>query len=645
MADQDLVFELPPSSSGHLLFGENAPVFTVEAIASITFPAFGCELRSAPSVAAVLATSFPPASLTVLVVPSTRAELQVSFPSFSLAGELAYASRTARPTVGSARTDWQKALHHKAGAAAGMQRTRSWPVGTQTRYTAAKTEQGWSSSGFVGAQATPNDCRTHHQSAVPVSSVGASTYQDALRIARQRSARHQDGRLCRDSRVSCYQDGIRTIRERNRSTYQASLRGAVAGLQAHGGKALTANQSWRTHYQIAMVPPPGTHPTDPAVPPVDTRCYHPNAHLLFGSVPAADGLLLFICETRPDVPPDKTPVVVAVRRIYVVINNVNLHRLPDGLEIPTISISLSLDAASWAWGFDAALPGSAEALVAPSAAAVPVELLASINGTDFHLLAENITRERSFGSTSIRVSGRGRTALLAAPYAPVLSFSNTESRTARQLMDDALKINGIPIGWSIDWGLTDWHVPAGVFTRQGTWIEALTSIAEAAGGYLLPHRTAKTIHVRPRYPVVPWEWATVTPDFVLPVDAVSRESIRWLEKPAYNRVFVSGQEVGVVGRVTRTGTAGEVLAPMVVDGLITEAQAARQRGIAILSDTGRQIEVSLRLPVLAETGIIEPGAFVEYQDGSATRGGIVRATQVEAGMPEVWQTLAVQSHA
>ena len=151
--------------------------------------------------------------------------------------------------------------------------------------------------------------------------------------------------------------------------------------------------------------------------------------------------------------------------------------------------------------------------------------------------------------------------------------------------------------------------------------------------------------MRHRYPVAPWEWGTVTPDFVLPVDAVARESLRWLEKPAYNRVFVSGQDVGVLGQVTRAGTAGEVLAPMVVDPLITEAAAARQRGVAVLADTGHQLEVSLRLPVLAETGIIEPGAFVEYQDGSVTRLGIVRATQVDAGMPEVWQTLGVQAYA
>lgn len=164
-------------------------------------------------------------------------------------------------------------------------------------------------------------------------------------------------------------------------------------------------------------------------------------------------------------------------------------------------------------------------------------------------------------------------------------------------------------------------------------------------GYLIPHASNQSIRLHHRYPTVPWEWNTVTPDFVLPVDAVARESLRWTEKPAYNRVFVSGQDVGVLGQVSRAGTAGDVLAPMVVDALITEAASARQRGVAVLGDTGQQIEVSLRLPVLAETGIIEPGAFVEYQDGSVTRLGIVHSTQVEAGMPEVWQTLGVQSHA
>ena len=419
----------------------------------------------------------------------------------------------------------------------------------------------------------------------------------------------------------------------------------VRGQESDFQTARPQLKGWSGRYQEAVPPPPGISRWVVPEPPVPQPCYTPSTRLLFAALAATDGHLLFLCEnhiTPP--PPDGEPVVVPVRRVYFVINNVTLYRVSDGAPVPVFNLSLSLDASSWTWGFDAVLPAKAEALVAGGASG-PVELVASINGTPFRVLAESISRERIFGDASIRISGRGRNAVLAAPYAPVMTFSNTEGRTARQLMDDVLTINGIPLGWAVDWGLTDWNVPAGAFAQQGSWIDALTAIAGAAGGYLIPHPSAQSIRVRHRYPVAPWEWSTVTPDFVLPVDAVARESLRWLEKPAYNRVFVSGQDVGVLGQVTRAGTAGDVLAPMVVDPLITEAAVARQRGIAVLADTGHQIEVSLRLPVLAETGIIEPGAFVEYQDGSVTRLGIVRATQVDAGLPEVWQTLGVQAYA
>ena len=355
-----------------------------------------------------------------------------------------------------------------------------------------------------------------------------------------------------------------------------------------------------------MRPLPGRHPPMPFVPPEEPACYLPNAHLLFTEDAATNGDLLFICEHHDY--PEAGSVLVPNRRVYFVINEVTLTRWPDGTPVPVLGLSLSLDTDSWAWGFDATLPVTAESLVVPEEGAAPVELIAMVNGSAFH--------------------------------------ANTEPRSAQQLMEDVLTINGIPLGWTVDWALTDWLVPAGVFTKQGTWIEALNTIVGAAGGYLLPHPSEKILRVRHRYPVAPWHWWNeVTPDFVLPVDVVARKSLRWIDKPAYNRVFVAGQETGVLGQVTRSGTAGNVLAPMVVDALITQTAAARQRGTAILSDTGRQIEVTLRLPVLPETGIIEPGAFVAYQDGGVARMGIVRSTHIDAGLPEVWQTLGVQSHA
>ena len=49
--------------------------------------------------------------------------------------------------------------------------------------------------------------------------------------------------------------------------------------------------------------------------------------------------------------------------------------------------------------------------------------------------------------------------------------------------------------------------------------------------------------------------------------------------------------------------------------------------------------------MLLDTGIIEPGAFVQYRDGGVDRIGLVRSTQVQAGFPDVWQTLGLQTYA
>jgi hypothetical protein len=628
MTAVDLRFAHSPGSA-HLVFG-------------------GDPTGSASPLDAQLVGTLPALRFEALVIPNASATLVATFPAMEMLAEARYASRAARPLVGSTRSAWQRgrgfedgAEHRTASTASHPSQARaSWRAGQShdanvtTRRAATLMRAPVSATArFHGAvPQSPGELRIPHSESLHLRTAGPVAYANAARTdAMERRLLHQDG-----------------LRDRRQPI---SSRFDVA--QAHPGRryfeviqVAAAMRRWMgARWQNAMRPPPGRHqlgPDDPEPPIVP--CYTPNPNLRFAALAATHDHLLFVCENHPG-PGQDGPVVVPIRRVYVVLNHVTLHRWLDGVSVPVISLSLSLDVDSWAWGFEATLPAIAEALIAPADGAPPVELLAHVNGTDFRVLAENLTRERSFGEASLRLSGRGRTAVLSAPYAPVMSFANPQPRTARQLMDDVLTINGVPLGWTIDWGLTDWNVPAGVFAHQGTWIDALAAIAEAPGGYLLPHPSEAILRVRDRYPVAPWDWHAVTPDLVLPVDAVSRESLRWLEKPAYNRVFVSGQSAGVLGQVTRTGTAGNVIAPMVVDALITEAAAARQRGTAILADTGQQFEVGLRLPVLPETGIVEPGTFVEYQDGRVARLGLVRSTRIEAGFPEVWQTLGVECRA
>lgn len=643
----DLLFDQPAATDANLVFGAGfvAPRDDVVVLASLPLPVVS--IKFIPPARADLLAELPALTVsTLLLRPSVPLSVVgASLPGVVFSGEVRYYSRTQRPTVGQTEHLWQVAKQTEDGSTQGQQDAASTPAGWDTFWRRTLgLPQGIAHRLPPVLVAAPNQRGARHQDATRLQDLTWFAHQDGTRFEEARQGQFQNADRLRDATRFRHQDGDRTKRAGRVALWQTTIlvtRGQGSDFQG----AQASLKGWRGRYQEAVPPPPGISRWVVPEPPVPQPCYTPSAYLLFAALAPADSHLLFLCENHTEPPPDGEPVVVPVRRVYFVINNVTLHRVPDGTPVPVFNLSLSLDAASWAWGFDAVLPARAEALVASGSASGPIELVASVNGTAFRVLAESISRERIFGDASIRISGRGRNAVLAAPYAPVMTFSNTEVRTARQLMDDVLTVNGIPLGWAVDWGLTDWNVPAGVFTQQGTWMEALVAIASAAGGYLIPHLSDQSIRVRHRYPVAPWEWNTVTPDFVLPVDAVARESLRWVEKPAYNRVFVSGQDVGVLGQVTRAGTAGDVLAPMVVDSLITEAAAARQRGIAVLADTGQQIEVSLRLPVLAETGIIEPGAFVEYQDGSVTRLGLVRATQVEAGMPEVWQTLGVQGYA
>lgn len=326
------------------------------------------------------------------------------------------------------------------------------------------------------------------------------------------------------------------------------------------------------------------------------------------------------------------------------INNITLHRVDSGAELHAYSFNMSLDYQSWTWSWDASLHADAGPHLSRDSAGDPAELAVFVNGIEFRLRLERKTRDRRFSPTRWGVSGRGKASVLGSGDAPRQSFRNLVDRTAQQLMADVLTVNGVPMGWAIDWGLDDWLVPAGAWAVQGNYIDAINDIAGAAGGYVQPHNTAATLRVLPRYPLAPWNWGSVTPDFEIPADAAEVEGTQFMDKPAYNRVFVGGIGAGVFGPFTRAGTAGNVIAPQVNHPLITHADAHRQRGIAELSDTGRQERITLNMQVLPETGVIVPGQFVRYL-GDAPVMGIVRATSIDWSRPRLRQTLEIETHA
>lgn len=626
--DPNLLFQQPAPASPDLVFGDTGG-------------------SGSGLVDLILTGTLPALAFGASIVPIVDVAVTGTFSPLEFAAEVQYRTNTQRPTVGKTDAAHQVATKFQDGPSQPQQDADKTLVGWETFFQKVTGgHQPIVSRLPKVLEKTPVENRGVFQRGTREHDQPLFQQQDASPLDQSRTGVFQDATKARDDALFKHQDGTKRHQQRGVEYREARALFLIRSPDRHQSAA-PFPVGWFSRFQDGAPPPPGISGSI-TPPPEPNTCYIPNPHLLFSALWDGSAHLVFICDNYVPPPPPPPPgdtIVVPVQRVYIVLNTASLRRVSDNALIPTYSMSLTLDASSWAWGFDATIPMEAQSLVEPATG--PVELLATVNGVNFRLLAENLSRERVFGKATLRVSGRGRNAILDAPYAPTLTFQNTIDRTAQQLAGDALTFNGVPLPWSVLWGLTDWLVPAEVFTHQGTHISALNLIAQAAGGYLQPHRTDQVMKILPKYPSVPWSWDSVTPDFELPSDITVRESIQWTDKPAYNRVFVSGQQQGVLGQVTRTGTAGDLVAPLVTDPLITHADAARQRGISILGDTGRVVTMGLSLPVLTETGVIEPGKFVKYVDGGIERLGIVRGTSVavNGGAGNIKQQITVESFA
>lgn len=627
MADTDLLFSRPPlvGTPVRLVFGEGGggvaiPEVTLQGGGRVS----GLRLRIQASTGVVL-----------------QGGGRIS--GLRLRCAAVYDLDVSRPVVTQAVGRYQDASPAQAGVQARYQQAAAVGSGAAVRWQDARAVVSSVRAMWQDCERTATWARGRWQEAVRVPVLPVATrWQDAQRLRSGASARWQEAvRLPAWPLLARFQEALH-LRVGGAMRWQeaAPMRG---GIVTRMGIALPLTSGMRGRYQEAWPPRPGRSVIGPPVPPAPDPCYLPSTHLLFKSPWSGGTNLLFVCERHTPGPQPGT-VVVPVRRVYMTINNLTLVRGSDGAPIQASTLGMSLDVDSWTWSWQAQLHASALPLIQPGPGGDPVEVLATVNGTPIRLCAETWSRERSFGRKRISVRGRGRAAILDAPYAPTLNHGNATARTAQQLMADVLTINGVGIGWDVAWGITDWLVPGGVWTHQGSYISAILDIADAAGAYVQPHDTAATLRILPRYPAAPWQWHTLTPDFELPSSVVAVEGIEWQRKAPYNRVNVSGTSAGVLGEVTRAGTAGDVVAPMVTHPLITHADAARQRGLAVLGDTGQQARISLRLPVLEETGVIKPGALVRYVDGATTHLGLVRGTSLEWQEPKLRQVLTVETH-
>lgn len=349
--------------------------------------------------------------------------------------------------------------------------------------------------------------------------------------------------------------------------------------------------------------------------------------------------------------PDQIIPTVPVQQVYFIMNDTSLTRASDGAGIELHSVQVGIDQNSWCWSFSAKLPFTELDKVKPNNDGL-IEVELNINGNIWRMLVEQYDQDREFANSDISISGRSVTALLDAPFASIRSFAQTSATTSRQLADNELERVSSDLGFSLNWSLIDalgWTMPANAWSYTNlTPVAAIKQIVEGGGGFLNSHMNARQLLVKPVYPSAPWQWASADPDLILPYDIVLRESLKWEEKPMYNAVYVQGETAGVRGFVKLTGTAGDYQAPMVVDPMIGDEAAARQRGLTILAAGGKQARVSLDLPMHETIGVIEPSMLLKIT-GNDDWYGLSRSVSISSsiatdGKITTRQTVEIERH-
>jgi hypothetical protein len=340
--------------------------------------------------------------------------------------------------------------------------------------------------------------------------------------------------------------------------------------------------------------------------------------------------------------------VILPARVYMTVHNVFAQLLPSMANVPIYDATLSADVGSFAWSFSANGPESLFTQLARSSA-LPVQIKLTIDSLEWVFLVETLRRTAAFGKHGVAITGRSVTALVGEPWTRSAAYNNGSAMTAQQIAAQALDLSGV----ALDWGITDWLVPTGAWSHNGSRLSAVQRVAEAAGGYLQSHRSAATLQVRHPYPLLPggvpggpWNWASVTPDIELAADAVITSGKEAKDGADIDAVYISGTNQGVVALVKRTGTAGAKLAAMQADPLITHVDAATQRGLSILGTAGAKEHVTLELPVLTgsgQPGVIDVGKLVLVNESVPWRGR-VRSVNVAYNRPSVRQTITLERH-
>ncbi|MGY4015251.1 hypothetical protein [Aeromonas molluscorum] len=385
------------------------------------------------------------------------------------------------------------------------------------------------------------------------------------------------------------------------------------------------DKGWRDGWDEAMAPPPGVTP--PPQPPIKPVRPDKRTKALAFAAPRNQGQLEFVWFGAD------ASIIIPTRRIYLVSNTASIVRVRDGLDIAATAVNIELDTDSWAWQFNAQIPRIAAAEMTDEE-----EVSIHINGERWDCVCDGWQSSQSFGRESATLTGRSRSAYLSPTH--VLPGAVSEAAPA---MVQQLAASLLPLGWTLEWQAADWLVPGGFFSLDNqTPIGAIRYLAEAAGGFVLPHQRDRHLVVKPRFPVVPWQLDVSPADIAIPRAIITTLGSDFQPGQSANGIWVNGGHQGISALVKRQGSAGERQAQSITHPLVCDVIAARAQGIVALAQTLPRRTHSIELPLSADTGLILPGVVLAVDNWKGFNRGVRVSAAMQGPAMTVRQQLSVE---
>lgn len=358
-------------------------------------------------------------------------------------------------------------------------------------------------------------------------------------------------------------------------------------------------------------------------------------------------------QPKPDPEPPKPDHLPS----HTIMNNVQILSLPDNVPLHG-TVTLDLDTDSYCWSGSLQLHGNENLPFIRPTANGPRELQITINGYQWRMFIEKYSRQRTYPAEDYTVSIASRHRQFGSPWAPLTDGAITADISAKSMLQQLLGNTGFTLTQPVNAGwikTPDFTLRAGSYSWQAKPpIDVVSEIVDSMGAVLIPHPTADSWSLHPRYVISPWALRNAPLSafsHIIPVGLDMQQGGEVVPQQSYNAVLISGVQFGVAVTVRRSGTAANHPAPDIYNDLHQDVQQCLEHGRNELSKSGDKELITISLPIMP-TGtapeLVIPGNPVKYEHPerpSENFCGIVKRLSINVQSSfNVTQSVTIEVH-